>query len=591
MATQIETANQVEELASILKNPRRTRVACVVSIGQAEEQPGFDLAAIEEDAGEVCDFYVIKTGDLTRELMGLLPDNTHVYGGAARAYSADFASSSNASQLRYPIPPVQLAKATANLLRDIWGFANSAGLIARPAPNLKPEKVKVSQIYGGDVALLKRANGDFISLRAEALFPGISLNQVLTVGQELEGVYDPTNKAFALPTQNPTIDELVAHFGINSVTLGLVRETTRKSAVVALHPNLTFEVLKKEITGNELDVVSDYLRIGQVYPFRLYRNPQGHIRLRCDDIEDDEELIPAVALIPGGLPWLEEGIGVVGEEPTEAPIEVVIEEMAMQSEAEVEAMVRAAVEEALAKQAAEFASATPKPNDSRAVNRELAQNDFVITAMRGRILAEQARTQKAYDDAQAVAAELNEVSREFAALQELSREQGAELSRLKKDKRAAGQRLERDPWTSRAQFESDTDWLREEVRRHWIDTYKPADRKQFNLEKNTWSFGKHFFDEFNEQKLDATKLRKVIRTIVELVSNRNAGPRATESHPLTDNFKGQIRRELAGQEGGAMRMYVEENTPGAMRLHYWKLDAGGYELDGVEIHDTFKMRS
>jgi hypothetical protein len=37
-------------------------------------------------------------------------------------------------------------------------------------------------------------------------------------------------------------------------------------------------------------------------------------------------------------------------------------------------------------------------------------------------------------------------------------------------------------------------------------------------------------------------------------------------------------------------MYVEENTPQAMRLHFWKLDGGGYELDGIELHDTFKMR-
>ncbi|MEY4450185.1 MAG: hypothetical protein RLZZ304_560, partial [Actinomycetota bacterium] len=65
----------------------------------------------------------------------------------------------------------------------------------------------------------------------------------------------------------------------------------------------------------------------------------------------------------------------------------------------------------------------------------------------------------------------------------------------------------------------------------------------------------------------------------------------TEAHPLTDNFKGQIRREVAGKQAGAMRMYVEEHTAGAMRLHYWKLDAGGYELDGVGHHDTFKMRS
>ena len=591
MATQIQSINQVEELAFKIKDARRTRPICLVSIGQAEDAPGFNLDYLEGDAAEVCDFYVIKTGDLTREFMNLMPENTQVYGGAARVYPADFAASKSASQLRYPIPPVQLAKATANLLRDIWAYANAAGLILKPAANLKPERVTVQAIYGGDVAVMKRANRDLISVRAEALFPGISLERVFTIGQELEGVFDPTNRAFALTTQNPTVDEIVKHFGLGSVTLGLVRETTRKTATVAIHPNLTFEVEKKEITGNERDVISDYLAVGQVYSFRIYRDPQGHIRLKCNDIDDDEPLLPALSLIPGGTPWLEEGIGVVADEPVEQALEVVIEEVAMQSEAEVEAAVRKAVDEALAAQAAQLAATPAKPGDSRAANRELANNDFLIVSMRGRILEEQEKAQKAHDDAKALASERNELARKYEALQELHRDQSVELRELKVAKRAAANRTERDPWETRAQFDTAAEWLSEELRRHWIDTYKPVDRRQYNMDVVNWGFGERFFEEFTEANFDATKLRKIIRTIVELISNRNSVPGGTEAHPLTDNFKGQIRRETAGKQAGAMRMYVEEHTAGAMRLHYWKLDAGGYELDGVGHHDTFKMRS
>ena len=586
MATQIQSINQVEDLVFKIKDARRMRPICLVSIGQAEDAPGFDLDYLEGDAAEVCDFYVIKTGDLTREFMNLMPENTQAYGGAARVYPIDFATSKSASQLRYPIPPVQLAKATANLLRDIWAYANQAGLILKPAANLKPERVTVQAIYGGDVAVMKRTNGDLISVRSEALFPGISLERVFTLGQELEGVFDPTNRAFALTTQNPTVAEVVEHFGLGSVTLGLVRETTRKTATVAIHPNLTFEVEKKEITGNERDVISDYLNVGQVYSFRIYRDPQGHFRLKCNDIDDDEPLVPALSLIPGSGPWLEEGIGVVAEETTDEVTEVAVTAIDLPTEAEVDAAIEAAAKEAEAQEAS-----VPMPGLTKAENRQLSQNAFFVNHMKGQVIAANEAAQRAKDEADALAVERNSLAKENATLKAQLRGQGAEFSQLKKDKRAAAQRTERDPWETRAQFDSAAEWLREELRRQWIDTYTPSDRRQYNMDLVNWSFGERFFDEFTEANFDATKLRKIIRTIVELISNRNSVPGGTEAHPLTDNFKGQIRREVAGKQAGAMRMYVEEHTAGAMRLHYWKLDAGGYELDGVGHHDTFKMRS
>ncbi len=586
MATQIQSINQVEELAFKIKDARRTRPICLVSIGQAEDAPGFDLDYLEGDAAEVCDFYVIKTGDLTREFMNLMPENTQAYGGAARVYPVDFANSKSASPLRYPIPPVQLAKATANLLRDIWAYANQAGLILKPAANLKPERVTVQAIYGGDVAVMKRTNGNLISVRSEALFPGISLARVFTLGQELEGTFDPTNRAFALTTQNPTVAEVVEHFGLGSVTLGLVRETTRKTATVAIHPNLTFEVEKKEITGNERDVISDYLNVGQVYSFRFYRDPQGHIRLKCNDIDDDEPLVPSLALIPGGTPWLEEGIGVVAEEATDEVTEVAVTAIDLPTEAEVDAAIEAAAKEAEAQE-----TSVPVPGLTKAENRQLSQNAFFVNHMKGQVIAANEAAQRAKDEADAIAVERNSLAKENATLKAQLREQGAEFSQLKKEKRAAVNRTERDPWETRAQFDTAAEWLREELRRQWLDTYTPSDRRQYNMDTVNWSFGERFFDEFTESNFDATKLRKIIRTIVELISNRNSVPGGTEAHPLTDNFKGQIRREAAGKQAGAMRMYVEEHTAGAMRLHYWKLDAGGYELDGVGHHDTFKMRS
>ena len=581
MEQQIQTEQDVTDLISKIKNPQRKLPVCVVSIALSEQQPGFDVDNLLEEAGKVAEFFVIKTGDLTRQFMASMPVDTQVYGGAARVYPVDFAARKAASALRYPVPAAQLKKATDALLRDIWAYANEAGLIAKPALGLKPELVTVKMIFDGSTALLERKNGDLISIRSETVFPGISLDRVLTVGQQVEGIYDPSNKAFAFPSQNPTLGDMVHHFGFNTVTLGLVRSAERQVATIALHPNLTLEITQKEVSGNPKDLLEKVFSPGQVYPFRLYKDPQGRTRLRCDDIDDDEPLAPALALLPGGFPWLEEGIGVVAEDEPVVADEVVTTELELASEEDIEQELATAAEATIAKA-------------SKEDQKLLRDNAFLINYYKSqeklaakKIAEANAAAQGAKDEADAIAADRNELSKQHAALQERHREQGLELSELKKEKRAAAQRNDRDPWSSRGQFDSAAEWLEEELRRHWIDTYKAADRKKYDMTAVKWSFGERFFDDFTEANFDATKLRKIIRTIVELVSNRNALDKATtEAHPLSDDFKGQVRREGAG----ANRMYVEENTPQAMRLHFWKLDGGGYELDGIELHDTFKMR-
>jgi hypothetical protein len=270
---------------------------------------------------------------------------------------------------------------------------------------------------------------------------------------------------------------------------------------------------------------------------------------------------------------------VADEEPVETD-EIFVSELELATEADIEQELASAAQEQIAQA-------------SKEDQKLLRDNAFLINYYRSqeklatkKVAEANASAQRAKDEADAIAAERNELVKKYADLQRLQREQGGELSELRKAKRAAANRNDRDPWESRGQFETDAEWLAEEVRRAWIDTFKPADRKLHNMDAVSWTFGERFFDDFTEANFDDTKVRKIIRTVVELVSNRNSVPGGTEAHPLTDNFKGQIRRD----EAGAMRMYVEEKTPQAMRLHFWKLDGGGYELNGIEKHDTFKMR-
>ena len=72
-------------------------------------------------------------------------------------------------------------------------------------------------------------------------------------------------------------------------------------------------------------MISSYLDIGGAVPVSLYRHPEGKIRLRMNDIDDDEPVPPALAVIEGGEPWLLEDRDVpwAEPEPITEPISIV----------------------------------------------------------------------------------------------------------------------------------------------------------------------------------------------------------------------------------------------------------------------------
>jgi hypothetical protein len=570
MAKVIESIEQAAELARGLVEASRTKPWCVISTPNGETEPTFRPDDIEYEVDSVCEFFVILGGNATRELENQLPHDTHVFGGAARVYPVGFGSRSNVEpgKVRYVFPATKLQQSTERLTSDIWAAALEAGLLAKPSSKARPVQGKIIRFIGEGGAIAQVDSYTLVTIRQDIAFPGVPLTWVFQIGDLVSGQYDSETRIFTLDAQNPTLQDMVQQFGYRTVTLGLVKATDRKWAKIALHPNLVVEVAKDQITGNPKDVISDYLSVGDVVSVRLYRDAQGKTQLGMLDIDDDEYVAPAVSLVSGGRAWLEEGRDIVDDS------EVELLDLAAISSTSIDLL----EETEYVPPAAAISTTEPSKLNSSERLHQLAVAHYL------------ARIKVANRKIEKLTGDLNQLARDHRDLQSKHQDLVARSKKLKfdldeanRDKSAIKQNGF-NAYGRIGRFANMDDWFREEVRRAWMSNFSAADRDKFALSNDNWGFSDHFFDNLVESQIDADSLRRAIRAVLFLVTGRNALERNNEAHALLENGKALMR----GQDS-AMRMHIENNLPQAKRLHYYKLQTGGYELSRIVQHDDFAM--
>jgi hypothetical protein len=90
------------------------------------------------------------------------------------------------------------------------------------------------------------------------------------------------------------------------VVLGRVEVVEQDAVRIALAPGVVVRVRRAEITGNDLDLLSDLFTPGEVVAARRVPAPLDGLALRLDDVDETEdEPVPAIALLDDGPPWLE----------------------------------------------------------------------------------------------------------------------------------------------------------------------------------------------------------------------------------------------------------------------------------------------
>ncbi|SDJ84389.1 hypothetical protein SAMN05216282_10153 [Cryobacterium psychrotolerans] len=303
--TRVESSAAVQQLAAGLQDAARARPWVVVTSRFGSRTPDILLDQLAEDIADVTEVFLLETGALTRELSDLLPDRFQVYGGAGRSYpvGADALTDIGRSRLRFAYDNPQ--RATEQLVTDALAHAHQAGLFARAPASARPVTGTVKGFLpGGSRALVELAGGGIATIWQELTYPPVPLDWTLERGQRVDGLLDLDTRRLNVEVSTPSVDALAERFPHNSITLALVQHVSKERAALALHPHVPILISRSDISPNPLDQVDTLLSEGDVVAVRVVHLQSGSLHLRLTDVDDDEPVLPPLALVSNGPCWL-----------------------------------------------------------------------------------------------------------------------------------------------------------------------------------------------------------------------------------------------------------------------------------------------
>lgn len=312
----VTTVDEARRLAAHLLDARRTHPVVVIShgVGRAEE-PWIDPGNVLAEVGDYAEVHLVPTGDVTWELGRCLPPEAQVYGNAARVYPTDLSwvAHPRDSRLYLCFGSAQAKRIEAGLVADAMQAALAAGLLERRAPQRRTVSGRVVGVLAGRGIV----EGDFgrAALRPELAAPGLPIERIVTRGQWVTGEWDAVDGLLDVRGGVVAAGDALAAYEVGDAILVRVVGVGRDRVVVEPLPGMRVEIPVSGITGNPLDDPRDLLSVGEVVTAHVVR--AGRWILSLADVDDDEPVREAPALLEGGPPWL------VADDPTPAePVEV-----------------------------------------------------------------------------------------------------------------------------------------------------------------------------------------------------------------------------------------------------------------------------
>jgi hypothetical protein len=309
----VASEDQARELAAALQRPGRSSPVVVISTPAGHDAPFVDPQRVLDDVAGLAEVVVIPTGDVSWAFSSGMPPDTQVYGGASRVYGTDleWVHHPRRSPLHFAYSADEDVRVRDRLVSDVMRFAVRAGIVgsARSAPDAAPTDGKVLGVLGTR-ALISADDGGQATIAEELVFPDVALARVLAPGMRVTGVLDPTRRLLDIRCMLPDADALRravnAAYRVGQVVLGRVEAVEQDAVRIALAPGVLVRVRRAEITGNDLDLLSDLFTAGEVVAARRMPAPLDGLALRLDDVDESEDQpVPAIALLDGGPPWLE----------------------------------------------------------------------------------------------------------------------------------------------------------------------------------------------------------------------------------------------------------------------------------------------
>ncbi|PYI69070.1 hypothetical protein CVV68_04575 [Arthrobacter livingstonensis] len=584
-------------VAQRLADGERTLPAIVVSYKADAATQRIDAGTLARLLDGEADVFELQNGEETRNLQDGLPEGLEIYGTGGRAYPAGpgWAASTPEPRLVYPGTNV------ARLIEDLAADVRAAPLRMEPAAPAPPKAAgttatgTVGSFAADDNsrALVRLATtGQLAYIRAEDLLPGVPLDWLLTRGQQVTGLLDEETHTLDIRALLQRPGSPVTVYGSGDVALARVKAARATHAVVTLWPDADFRIGIGHISSNELDAAEDLLTEGEVVRVRvLYEN--GAVVLSMLDVDDDDPHVPAPSLVAGGPPWLAPDrpytsifappaapaaaggtasgwpLGGTGgpEDGTSG------EEAGVVLAAEGPALTASERRTALKSTQMELEAARHTIAELLADATRRGATDKIARIWQDRYDAERGK-------ADLEARRHLDAVRQLEALKAELARTNAKLVDARQRRRSAASRSESAPAVL---FTDPMEQFDLELRNEWARMVPAVDKAAEPL--GVYMVGPHFLASLAQ--LPAPQRAKAMRAVVDLVADRSGPLRNRKPHVLRENEGAHAPARMRGDDA-CWRLYVEQGTAAALRLHYWKLKSGGFELHEVVPHDAVK---
>lgn len=289
----------------VVSRSRRVPVA-VVTVSADADAPYVDVDELLADVGDLVEVHVLPSGRISYVFADHMPPDCQVWGGAARAYpvGTEWVVRPSRAPLHLAYDAAHGARVLPLLSADLTSMAHAVGLVLPATPRLPQIAGATGEVKGltAGRALVRLENGTIAVVAEELLVPGVTIERLLRRGMQVSGAVESGRLDLRAAIRSP--DDALAGLAPGSLVPARVDAVTARSVTLALHPGLAVDVDQAEVTTNELDELTDLFTVGDVVTVRLLATAPDW-RLRLWDVDDDEQVSAAPALLAGGPPWLE----------------------------------------------------------------------------------------------------------------------------------------------------------------------------------------------------------------------------------------------------------------------------------------------
>ncbi|HEX5542247.1 MAG TPA: hypothetical protein VFX60_11915 [Micromonospora sp.] len=588
--SRIASEEEASALALRLLKPGRRWPVVVLTIAGGHDEPFGDAEEIKAAVGDLAEVVLMPTSGISWAFSDVMPDLTQVYGGAGRVYPVDhdWVNIPSRSRLRFAYSPQDRRRVTDLLINDALEAAMAAGLVeARTSPNVHQRSGTVQGVIGSR-ALVTLDDGTPATVWEELTVPGVPLERVVAKGQAVTGLYDPVSRRLDLRgalryTDGASAEAaVVSAYQAGDLVLADVAAVADDMVSLRLLPGLAVDVDRDAVTSNPNDTLRGLFSLGEVVVCRV--TTLEPLRLRLDDVDDDELPEPAPGLLPDGPSWLR--LPDPELEPPAVP-EVPRPAVALRPPAAPVVAPRRPTPLDLARKGAVPASraAAPRPVDGAAVERERAR----VTELTNELAAEQA-TRRALaeeltrlrDRAADLEDELATATQKVERLQ--SRYRNADLARQRavRQLKAAQSRIEQPQIGDSPAFADPEEQFRYEVYCEWARRVPAGDKDEKPLADYVLAPG--FLQSVEE--VAGISRAKVVAVVVEVLTGQVRHLPGRDAHQLRAGAAGS---PYVTRSDGATcwRVALQRESAAARRLHYWRT-RDGFEFSRVVLHDDYR---